>query len=81
MLFSEGTIEGITATALKNFVASRLNICLGNLDIEPLFEVETNTVGEWFYKDINMVKLNDFFTGIDSSYNRDWDTEGFTWKI
>lgn len=80
MLFSEGDIEGVTAVSLKNFVASRLNLCLGNLDIEPQFVVESNPIAEWFYKDINMVKLNDFFTGIDSSYNRDWKEEGFTWK-
>jgi ribonucleoside-diphosphate reductase beta chain len=80
MLFSEGDIEGVTAVSLKHFVASRLNLCLGNLDIEPLFLVGTNPIAEWFYKDINMVKLNDFFTGIDSSYNRDWNEEGFKWK-
>lgn len=80
MLFSEGDIEGITKPQLKNFVASRLDICLGNLGFKPLFKPPSNPIGEWFYKDINMVKLNDFFTGIDSSYNRDWNTEGFTWK-
>lgn len=80
MLFSEGDIDGITSTQLKLFVASRLDMCLGNLGIVPVFRPKTNPVGEWFYKDINMVKLNDFFTGIDSSYNRDWNTEGFTWK-
>jgi len=80
MLFSEGPIEGVTATQLKSFVASRLDICLGNLEIAPHFNVASNPIADWFYKDINMVKLNDFFTGIDSSYNRDWKEEGFKWK-
>lgn len=80
-LFSQGTIEGVDAHSLKQFVASRLDICLGNLGIEKLFVETENAIEKWFYKDINMVKLNDFFTGIDSSYNRDWDTEGFAWKV
>jgi len=80
MLFSEGDIEGITATSLKVFVKSRLNICLTNLGMGPYFEIGDNPIADWFYQNINMVKLSDFFTGVDNSYNQDWNEEKFIWQ-
>tara|TARA_R110002096_G_scaffold110795_3_gene241965 strand:+ start:487 stop:1458 length:972 start_codon:yes stop_codon:yes gene_type:complete len=80
MVFEKGDIDGITKADLREFVRSRINICLGNLGCKTRVRGTDNPIADWFYKDINMVKLNDFFTGIDSSYNRDWAQEGFLWK-
>ena len=80
MIFAEGEIEGVDSNDMKKFVASRVNICLGKLGIETHFADTENSIEKWFYKDINAVKLTDFFTGVDSSYNRDWREMGFTWK-
>lgn len=80
MLFSKGPIEGITAKDMKRFVKSRINLCLQNLNMAELFEVDKNPIAEWFYEGINMVKLSDFFTGLDASYNRDWKESGFRWS-
>lgn len=81
MIFDKGTIEGITKKQLKNFVQSRINLCLKNLGIAPIFEVAYNPIKDWFYKNINGVQFHDFFTGIGNSYNRNWDETNFGWEI
>jgi ribonucleotide reductase beta subunit family protein with ferritin-like domain len=79
MMWEKGDISGITKEDLKIFVKSRLNICLGNLEISPIFEFEpeTNTIETWFYDSINKFVFNDFFSGIGREYVRDWDEESF----
>jgi ribonucleotide reductase beta subunit family protein with ferritin-like domain len=82
MIFEKGEIAGITADDLKAFVKHRINFCLSNLDIEPIFTAEEteNTIEEWFYKGINDFQFNDFFSGVGNQYNRDWEKAGFIWK-
>lgn len=80
MIFAEGKIEGITDHQLKNFVQSRINLCLSKLGIDPIFEVTYNPIKDWFYKNINSIQFHDFFTGIGNQYNRNWDESAFTWK-
>lgn len=80
MIFEKGKIEGITDVQMKNFVQSRINLCLKELDIPKLFEVGYNPISEWFYDNLNGYQHNDFFTGIGSSYNRNWAESEFTWS-
>lgn len=82
MIFEEGDIPGITADDLKAFVKHRINFCLSNLEIGPVFTAEesANTIEEWFYKGINDFQYNDFFSGIGNQYNRNWEKLGFVWK-
>lgn len=80
MIFAEGEMEGITAQQMKVFVRSRVNLCLEQLGFEPIFEIgNDNIIADWFYDNINSVQLHDFFTGVGSSYNRDWDESRFIW--
>ena len=79
MLFSEGTIKGITAEQMKHFVQSRINLVLGQLGVEPLFEVTRDVISKWFYKNIADGAFHDFFTKQGNNYNRDWIEERFTW--
>ena len=81
LIFSEGKIEGITALQMEKFVKSRLNLCLENLGYAKEFEVKDNPIAEWFYDGINGYKFNDFFAGMGSQYNRDWDESAFVWKV
>lgn len=78
-IFSEGAITGITATQLEHFVQSRLNICLENLGLEKLFKISYNPISEWFYDNINAVKLHDFFDTSGESYHRSWNMDKFVW--
>lgn len=80
MIFEKGEIEGITAEQMKTFVKSRLNLCLGQLGIDPVFEVKNDIVSSWFYDNINALSFHDFFTGVGNAYNRNWDQTRFTWN-
>jgi ribonucleotide reductase beta subunit family protein with ferritin-like domain len=80
MLFSEGKIPGITETQLVHFVESRINVCLHQLGFEKEFTVTYDPLSEWFYDAINNYSFNDFFSGLGSQYNRNWDEEEFNWK-
>lgn len=82
MMWEKGDIPGISKESLKIFVSSRLNICLQNLEIEPIFIIneEENTIATWFYDSINKYVFNDFFSGIGREYVRDWDEENFSWE-
>jgi len=77
MIFEKGKILGITKKQMKNFVKSRINLCLEQLDIEPIFEIENNynPIAKWFYKMIGGGQVHDFFFNIGSDYNRDWPEE------
>ena len=80
MIYEKGNIKGITALQMKNFVKSRINLCLQNLDIEPIFEVGYNPIADWFYKSINGGQFNDFFFKLGAEYNRDWTESSFCWN-
>lgn len=75
-IFEKGPIQGITKESLKLFVEHRLSVCLAALGIEKSVK-EAGPVGEWFYKDINDYKFNDFFAGQGREYTRNWDEKGF----
>lgn len=79
MTFAHGDIEGITADQMKLFVQNRIDLCLGNLGIAPLFRSAQSSIGEWFYKGINNYSSNDFFSGQGREYSRDWDESSFIW--
>ena len=79
-IFEKGRIENITLHQLCNFIDSRLNQCLVELGYESIFEVTYNPIAEWFYTGINSFSFVDFFTGVGSNYNRNWDEHDFEYK-
>ena len=80
MIFEKGSVEGISAHQMKEFVKSRINECLKRLGIDKIFTVKYNPIAEWFYKGINDFQFNDFFAGMGNQYNRNWEKAGFIWK-
>jgi ribonucleoside-diphosphate reductase beta chain len=80
MLFEKGEIPGVNATQLKEFVKSRINICLGDLGVSAAFVVSDNPVAEWFYQGVQSYQMIDFFTGVGREYTRDWDETSFEWN-
>lgn len=81
MFFEKGDVRGVTAQGMKTFVASRINLCLQDLGVEPLFEISDNVVGEWFYASAQSYQFNDIFSGIGREYSRGWDEKSFLWKL
>lgn len=79
-IFSKGKIEGITEKQLENFAASRIDLCLKNLGYLPLFKVDYNPVGSWFYSGINGYMAQDFFNSQGNQYSRSWNALGFVWN-
>jgi len=79
MIFEKGPIDGITAVQMKHFVESRINQVLQELGFNNLFKITYNPIAEWFYDGINGYQYNDFFSGMGSQYNRDWDEKSFVW--
>ena len=79
MIFEKGNIEGITAKQLKNFVASRVDLCLQNLGVGAIFNVDYNPIADWFYDSISTIQFGDFFAGTNSEYSRSWDESRFEW--
>ena len=79
MIFEKGEIKGITDLQMKNFIQARLNLCLEQLKLDPLYEVDYDPISKWFYKNINTPQLHDFFHKQGNSYNRDWQETRFAW--
>jgi ribonucleotide reductase beta subunit family protein with ferritin-like domain len=83
MLMSEGDIgTGITAESLKQFVMSRINICLQDLGVPVLFskkQIGANPIAGWFYNGVQKMQLNDFFVGQGREYTSHWKEEDFEW--
>lgn len=77
MIFEKGSITGITAHQMEEFIKSRINICLENLEIEKLYDVKYNPIADWFYDALNKYQFNDFFTATGREYVRDWDEDSF----
>jgi ribonucleoside-diphosphate reductase beta chain len=84
-IFQEGEIEGINAISLKQFVNSRVELCIQNLGIKVSNSASAdqaatpNPIAEWFYLGISQTVIHDFFNTLGSQYHRDWNEEGFDW--
>ena len=79
-IFEKGSIRGITDKQLKNFVQHRIDVCLSNLGIQPIFKPSYNPIADWFYDDINSYQMNDFFNSGGKEYVRNWSEKSFNWK-
>ncbi len=74
--------DGITKQQMKSFVKHRINLCLVQLNYQPIFEPEDTVVEGWFYKNTTTRKLHDFFATAGSEYNIDWKEEKFNvWGV
>lgn len=79
MIFEKGDIKGITDHQMKQFIKSRLNLCLEQLGLEAVYEVEYDPISKWFYKNINSGQLHDFFNKQGNNYTRNWVEGAFAW--
>jgi len=81
MIYALGDDHPVTADDLRSFVRHRINVCLGQLDMEPIFAVAKSPIENWFYKMIGGDVQHDFFVKIGSAYNRNWSKTNFLWTI
>lgn len=85
MLMEQGDIgTGVTALSLKQFVMSRINICLNDLGVPVLYskkQIGENPIAEWFYGAAQRYMMNDFFVGKGREYTSHWKEDRFVWKV
>lgn len=85
MLMAHGDIgTGINAESLKQFVMSRINICLNDLGVPVLYrkkQIGANPIAEWFYGGVQKFQMNDFFVGKGREYTTTWDESKFIWPV
>jgi len=73
LMFSGGANRVVTPQEIVEFVEDRINVVLGRLELDPLFEREPGVISGWFYNQLNSVKVPDFFAGTQIQYKRNWD--------
>jgi ribonucleotide reductase beta subunit family protein with ferritin-like domain len=76
MIFEQGDLH-ISKQELLAFVKARLNSCLINLGLEPIFDTTGDTISEWFYKNITSFVMHDFFNSQGSQYTATWNEDDF----
>jgi len=77
MVFEKGPMPNAKKEELLAFVCARLNECLINIGIEPIFDTTGDTVSEWFYKNITSFVMHDFFNTQGSQYTNTWQEIDF----
>jgi ribonucleoside-diphosphate reductase beta chain len=71
-IFSEGELDFLPREHIDEFMKDRFNNSLDNVDVEPIFDVDSDLLEEtrWFNEDIMMTKDNDFFSKRSTTYNK-----------
>lgn len=81
MFFEKGNLRGMRKEELKAFNHSRVNVCLSDLGIEPVFSTEDNPVASWFYDGVQKMQSHDFFAKMGREYQRGWNEKAFVWAV
>lgn len=66
------TIRVVKRGELIDFVQDRVNVVLGYLGYEPMFNKEKGTISEQFYLNVSSFKSSDFFANTQLQYKRNW---------
>jgi ribonucleoside-diphosphate reductase beta chain len=79
----KGTLRGITEDQFMVFIKSRLNYCLNNFGIDPVFDISgiDNPVEGWFGSKIKGYIANDFFNTLGREYSTRYSEDKFVWKV
>lgn len=79
-IFEMGDLETITKAQLKNFMYDRANRKLVELNLEPVYTVDSKLLSqmEWFYILVSGEQQTDFFANRETGYskpNEDWNDD------
>jgi ribonucleoside-diphosphate reductase beta chain len=79
----KGDLRGITKEQFKTFIKSRINFCLSNFGIEPIFDLVgvDNPVDGWFGAKIKGYIANDFFNTLGREYSTRFTESKYGWKV
>lgn len=62
----------VKAEECIDFLEDRINIVLGRLEMEPMFDKKPGVISGWFYQQLSTVKVPDFFAATQLQYTRNW---------
>lgn len=62
----------VTEQEALDFLEDRMNIVLGRLEMEPMFDRKSGIISSWFYQQLSTVKVPDFFAATQLQYTRNW---------
>lgn len=79
----KGELRGITKDQFKVFIKSRINYCLKNFGIDPVFVIAgiDNPVEKWFGDKIKGYVANDFFNTLGREYSSRFVENKFGWEL
>ncbi|MCS3629180.1 ribonucleoside-diphosphate reductase beta chain [Salinibacter ruber] len=71
-IFADGELDFLPRPVVDAFLRDKFNESLKNVDVDPIFEVDPEHLGEtrWFYEEILLTKGNDFFSKRSTSYSK-----------
>lgn len=71
-IFEDGELEFLPKDEIVNFIHDRFNKSLAQLDLDPIFEVDTDLLErlKWFDEETKATKDNDFFNKRGTTYSK-----------
>lgn len=80
MIFEVEGIRTIKKDEILHFVRDRINVVLSYLGVDAMFTQESGKVTKWFYNQLSMFKMSDFFAATQTQYKRDWSKHKLTFR-
>lgn len=71
-MFEIPGIRFVKKQEVIEFLQDRLNKVLQRLDMRAMFDREEGTISDWFYDQLNTIKVPDFFASTQLQYTRNW---------
>lgn len=71
-IFEKGELDFLPKEVIVNYIRNRFNNSLNNLDLNSIFEIDSNmlTLTKWFDEEIIGTKDNDFFNKRGTTYSK-----------
>lgn len=74
------SIRVVTKEEMRHFIRDRVNIVLGRLGLDPMFNQENGVISQWFYQSLSTFKYSDFFASTQLQYTRNWAKHKLTFR-
>lgn len=76
LVFEQGEFCGLTKHDMQAWVRERVNHCLKQLRMQPMYDVGRTKIGSWFNTEAKGITHTDFFDGMPK-YRKGFPLEGF----
>lgn len=80
MLFEVEGNRVVKKQELIDFIQDRTNVVLQRLGLPKMFDREPGLISDWFYQQLSVVKVPDFFAATQLQYTRNWAKHKLTFR-